>query len=203
MGWVWRDEPEDDGKNYVRPSSPSGEISVLGRPESKSGEICSTRRIVKSQCRTEEVEAGKFIRKCEKTAQILKDCLGRPAEVVQTNKEYTEEDVTDEMLNKKPSSFPFNHSDDGPFDFPGLRNDIESIERSFFNNIKSFFDAADDIKNGFFSVFGTPNVGDWESSTSAPRRGIPVEGFPSKPPSHKSESSDLGSIDLSGLASDV
>ncbi|MCL7026999.1 hypothetical protein MKW94_022781 [Papaver nudicaule] len=35
---------------------------------------CSTRRIVKTQCKTEEVEPGIFIRKCEKTEQILKDC---------------------------------------------------------------------------------------------------------------------------------
>uniref|UniRef100_A0A7N0UE96 Mal d 1-associated protein n=1 Tax=Kalanchoe fedtschenkoi TaxID=63787 RepID=A0A7N0UE96_KALFE len=202
MGWVWRDEPEDDRRDVFRYSSPSGDISVFGLPEAELEDRCSTRKILKTRCRTEEVEPGKFIRKCEKTEQVLKDCLGRPSEVVQSNKEYTEEDVTDEMLNKKPPSFSFNDSDDGPFTFPGLRSDIESIERSFFNNIKSFFDAADDIRDGFFSVFGTPNVGDWEPSTST-RRGIPVEDFPTKQPSRKSESSESGSIDLSGQARDV
>jgi hypothetical protein len=63
MGWVWRDDGED-----VLDSSAGG-VS--------SGERCSTRKVVKSQCRTEEVEPGKFIRKCEKTEQVLRDCVGK------------------------------------------------------------------------------------------------------------------------------
>jgi len=57
MGWVW----SDDDNN-----SSSG-----------SDERCSTRKVVKSQCKTEEVEPGKFVRKCEKIEELLKTCAGR------------------------------------------------------------------------------------------------------------------------------
>ncbi|GMP78732.1 hypothetical protein CsSME_00034555 [Camellia sinensis var. sinensis] len=60
MGWVWKkDEAEEDNSNP------------------RSDDRCSTTKIVKSHCTTEEVEPGKFIRKCEKTEQILRDCVGR------------------------------------------------------------------------------------------------------------------------------
>ncbi|XP_043715158.1 fra a 1-associated protein-like, partial [Telopea speciosissima] len=49
---------------------------------------------------TEEVEHGKFVRKCEKTEQILKDCIGRPVEVVKSDTEFTEEYVTNEMVKR-------------------------------------------------------------------------------------------------------
>lgn len=65
MGWVWRDdEPADEISEYWR------------GPDSSSGKVCSTRKVVKSQCNTEEVEPGKFLRKCEKTEEILRECLG-------------------------------------------------------------------------------------------------------------------------------
>lgn len=64
MGWIWK-EPEGL-------SSSAGD--VIPKPSSPG---CSTRKVVKSQCRTEEVEPGKFIRKCQKTEEILKDCVGR------------------------------------------------------------------------------------------------------------------------------
>ncbi|MFS7915285.1 hypothetical protein Hanom_Chr02g00163471 [Helianthus anomalus] len=57
MGWVWKDD-DDENSN-------------------KSEARWSTRKIISSQCRTEEVEPGKFIKKCQKTEQLLKDCVGR------------------------------------------------------------------------------------------------------------------------------
>jgi hypothetical protein len=63
MGWVWRDDKEDEFDSLA------GSVS--------SGDQCSVRKVVKSQCRTEEVEPGKFIRKCEKTEQVLRDCVGK------------------------------------------------------------------------------------------------------------------------------
>ena len=50
------------------PSSPYGEDGVGGK--------CSTRRMITSKCRTEEVD-GRLIRKCEKTEKILRECVGR------------------------------------------------------------------------------------------------------------------------------
>lgn len=79
MGWVWRDDEPEDERNW-NPSSPGGDISEYRKNPnyySSSGEVCSTRKVVRSQCKTEEVEAGKFVRKCEKTEEILRDCLGK------------------------------------------------------------------------------------------------------------------------------
>lgn len=48
----------------------------------------------------------------------------RPVEVLQSNKECTEDDVTDQVLK---GSFPLGSSEQGALDFPGLRSDIEAI----------------------------------------------------------------------------
>lgn len=73
MGWVWRNDDDD--------SSASRDIGLWGGSSSPyaSGDSghCATRKVVSTQCRTEEVEPGRFIRKCEKTEQIFKDCVGR------------------------------------------------------------------------------------------------------------------------------
>ena len=69
MGWVWED---DNGE-----ANTLGDFTGVENPNLRSEDTCSIRRIVKSQCRTEEVNPGKFVRKCQKTEQILKDCVGR------------------------------------------------------------------------------------------------------------------------------
>ncbi|KVH90562.1 uncharacterized protein LOC112522285 [Cynara cardunculus var. scolymus] len=199
MGWVWKDDDED------RNADETNEFEVLN-PGSEAR--CSTRKIISSQCRTEEVEPGKFIKKCEKTEQLLKDCVGRPSEVVQSNKEYTEEDVTEQVKKGMPSSEVV------PFDFPGLRSDIEAIERNLFGNMNRFFEAAEDMKNGFFGIFGSPHLydGDADSKSAfgshvydgdskfSSKRSVPIEPFGSK--SVKAENRD-GHVDISGLARDV
>ncbi|XP_059463518.1 fra a 1-associated protein [Corylus avellana] len=184
MGWVWRDDEEDEI------DSSAGGVS--------SGKRCATRKVLKSQCRTEEVERGKFIRKCEKTEQVLRECVGKPVEVVEFNKEYTEDDVTDEVVK---GSLSFGTLEQGALDFPGLRNDIEGITRSFFGNLNRFFEEADGMKNNFLNVFGVPRVFDGgESSSPSMRRGIPVEeGLPKA----GGEGESGGQVDLSGLATDV
>lgn len=68
MGWVWKDDDEE---------KKSGEVNEFVTGTGDSGDRCSTRKIVRSNCRTEEVEPGKFVRKCEKTEQLLRDCAGR------------------------------------------------------------------------------------------------------------------------------
>ncbi|XP_059668627.1 fra a 1-associated protein-like [Cornus florida] len=193
MGWVWKDDDESG-------DSPNGDIEASSNPSSYK-DRCSTRKILKSHCKTEEVEPGKFLRKCEKTEQILKDCFGRPSEVVQSNKEYTEEDVTDQVLK---GSLPLESSDLGPFDFPGLRTDIEAMERRFFGGLDRFFEAAEDVKNGFFSKFGAPHQNDRNSSSSSSsRRSIPVEDHPPKETSPKLSNPKPGHVDLSELARDL
>lgn len=121
--------------------------------------------------------------------------------MVQSNKEYTEDDVTDEVVK---GSFPMESSKLRPFDFPGLRSDIEAIESSLFGGISRFFEAAEEMRNGFFNVFGAPHIFDESSSsTSSSRRGIPIEGRDQKEASSTDNNSDSGNIDLAGLARDV
>lgn len=121
----------------------------------------------------------------------------RPSEMVESNKEYTEEDVTDQMTK---GSHAIESS--VPFDFPGLRSDIESIERNFFGNLDRFFEAAEEMKNGFFGAFNIPRIFDDDLSSSRGRRGIPVESDPPKEAFPEPNRSD-GEVDLSGLARDV
>ncbi|KAJ9184597.1 hypothetical protein P3X46_004309 [Hevea brasiliensis] len=191
MGWVWRDD-EPAGEN---------EISEYWKsPDSSSGKVCSTRKVVKSQCKTEEVEPGKFVRKCEKTEEILRECLGEPAEVLRSNKEYTEDDVTDLVVKGSSSVGQF---DSSPFGLPGLRSDIEGIERQFLGGINRFFEAAEQIKGSFFDVFGDLHK---ENPSCPPsmRRGIPIDDYPQKrEASPKQREPDAGDVDLAGLARDV
>ncbi|KAL1821197.1 hypothetical protein ACET3Z_016066 [Daucus carota] len=191
MGWVWKDDV-DNGDGDVDTSP--------GQLSSTAEYRCYTKKIVSSNCKTEEVEPGKFIRKCEKTEQLIKDCVGRPSEVLQSNKEYTEEDITEQVL-KGSSSIGSSPSE--MFSFPGLRSDIDAIEKGIFSSMHRFFDAAEEMRNGFFGAFGTPNIYDRDSQAwPSTRRGIPVEGKPPKDASPKSDDSD-GHVDLSAMAKDV
>uniref|UniRef100_A0ACD5WY16 Uncharacterized protein n=1 Tax=Avena sativa TaxID=4498 RepID=A0ACD5WY16_AVESA len=154
MGWRWHD---DDGDGDGGRGLGGGEGAQVG-----------TRRVVQSRCHTEEVEPGRFVRKCEKTEQLLRDCVGRPTELVESKTEKTE-DVTDEMTGASRSlGFPTKE----PFAFPGLRSDIEAIEKDFTGGLGSFLDEAERMANDFFKSFGFPSTHD-EKSRALPRR--PVE----------------------------
>lgn len=72
MGWIWTDD-EPDGF-----TSPAGNLSEhRNSSPSSDGDRCFTRKVARSRCQTEEVEPGKFVKKCEKTEEILRDCMGR------------------------------------------------------------------------------------------------------------------------------
>ncbi|XP_042375499.1 fra a 1-associated protein-like [Zingiber officinale] len=151
MGWK-REDDELSGRGFGdlanRPNSnPNFPRSAEG------GDRFSTRRVVRSNCRTEEVEPGRFVRKCEKTEQLLRDCVGRPPQVVESNTEYTEVDVTEDM-NK--GHIPFDPPSAEPFTFPGLQNDINSIERTLFGGFRHFLEAAEEMTNEFFRSMGDP-----------------------------------------------
>ncbi|XWS43319.1 hypothetical protein CRYUN_Cryun16bG0092700 [Craigia yunnanensis] len=183
MGWVWKDEPNEAVESTAR-----------------DGDRCSNRKVVRSQCRTEEVEPGKFVRKCEKTEEVLRECIGRPVEVLQSNKEYTEDDVTEQVLKGNFSSG--SQHVEGAFDFPGLHSDMEEIERRFFYGVNHFFDAAEGMKNSFFNAFGDFDGGG-SSSPPSVRRGIPIQGHPQGEASPKPKPNESGHVDLSSLAKDV
>ena len=69
MGWRWHDDAGDSGWGLA------GVPDLAGGGD--EGAQCATRRVVQSRCHTEEVEPGRFVRKCEKTEQLLRDCVGR------------------------------------------------------------------------------------------------------------------------------
>ncbi|KAL6508436.1 hypothetical protein OROHE_021569 [Orobanche hederae] len=221
MGWLWKDE--DSG--YISSSS-----------SNDNSHRCATRKVVSSECRTEEVKPGKFIRKCEKTEQSFKDCVGSfshnvlrltaakgapqatgaqdrpsspkasdvwelralwPSEMVESNKEYTEEDVTDQMV-KGSSRLEFGGNISSYF--PGLRSDIEAIERDLFGGMNRFLEAAEDIKNEFFSSVGAQHISDKDGSSSQ-KRGVHTEDAPGQEALPKNSLD--GDVDISGLAIDI
>ncbi|CAH2059177.1 unnamed protein product [Thlaspi arvense] len=190
MGWVWRDDSSaSDAGNDVTDQT-------LGHSGGEGN--CSTTTVVRSQCKTEEVEPGKFVRKCDKTEEILRHCFGKPSEVVQSTTEHTEEDVTNQMVGK--SALP-NLFEENPLNFPGLRSDVDAIERHFFSGMKSFFEAAEEMRSSLFDIMG-------DEHHSSTRRGIPIEDR-LKVEEHRNDESaprqsySSGEIDLSGLAKDV
>jgi len=125
--------------------------------------------------------------------------LYRPVEVLQSNKEYTEEDITDEVL--KGRSVPYSSSDRGVFDFPGLRNDMEVMERNLFGGLSRFLESAEGMTNDFFDAFGkSPRIFDAESSSPSVRRGIPNAR---RPEASKTQEKESGDTDYVSLAQDV
>lgn len=77
MGWVWRDDDDAAADGSVNSSNGGGYDAPDYSVNSLNGGGCATRKVVRSQCRTEEVEPGKFVRKCEKTEEILRNCIGK------------------------------------------------------------------------------------------------------------------------------
>jgi hypothetical protein len=128
--------------------------------------------------------------------------------VLQSNKEYTEEDITNEVLRGGSTTFGSSNSslDHGAFDFPGLRSDIEVMERNLFGGLGRFFEAAEEMKNGFFDVFiaNAPRIFDAETSSSpSMRQGIPIEEYGRQETRPKSKDVESVDTDFAALAKDV
>ncbi|PKA50896.1 hypothetical protein AXF42_Ash007551 [Apostasia shenzhenica] len=132
-------------------SSPESFAGGAGGEEEAN---CTTRRISKSSCTTEEVEPGRFVRKCEKTEEILRACVGRSPEVVESKTEHTEDDVTDEMMRGMLPTY----SGTDAFTFPGLRSDLESIEQEMLGGFSNFMESAEKITNEFLNSFNIPSI---------------------------------------------
>lgn len=73
---------------------------------------------------------------------------------MESKTEHTEDDVTDELTSGRR---PLASFDVEPFNFPGLRSDIESLERGLFGGLGQFLDAAEEMANGFFQAFDFPS----------------------------------------------
>ncbi|KAF5197886.1 Mal d 1-associated protein [Thalictrum thalictroides] len=195
MGWVWKDD-EDTSSSAI--GIRGNDNNDLQNPNSSFSS--STQKVVRSQCKTEQVEPGKFVRKCEKTEEIFKSCgAGKPLELVKSNTEYTEDDVTNEMT-RGGSSFSLFSSEDKPFNFPRLRSDIEAIEKSLSGGLGHFLDAAEEMKNGFFREFGAP----FEKEFPSPfRRGIPIKEGPSEEFPNRQKKDESTFADLADQVTDV
>ncbi|KAG6486000.1 fra a 1-associated protein-like [Zingiber officinale] len=187
MGWKWVDD-EASGRGFGDLASPNLNPSEEG---------FSTRRVVRSSCRTEEVEPGRFVRKCETTEQLLRDCVGRPPQVVESNTEHTEVDVTEEM-NK--GLIPFDSPSPEPFTFPGFQRDIEGIERTLFGGFRNFMEAAEEMmSNELFPSMRDP-FQHWRESTTF---GCPGPSDKQLKKDHPSQPSESGTSDYIGQMSDV
>ncbi|KAM0951962.1 hypothetical protein DsansV1_C03g0031391 [Dioscorea sansibarensis] len=181
MGWKWADEPSDS----LLPGRGLGSVGELENPNPRSMEDrCSTRRIVSTNCRTEEVEPGRFIRKCENKEQIFRDCVGRPTELVESRTEHTEDDVTDEI---KSSVISFGSSRPEPFNLPGFQSEIEAIERGFFRGFSHFLDAAEEMANDLFNSLNVPPFHTRESPCFGRAERQPEQDVPKKHDSPYSE----------------
>ncbi|CAL9042862.1 fra a 1-associated protein-like [Musa acuminata AAA Group] len=193
MGWKReKEEPSRRGfGDLVNPNPDPNSRFAAGE------ERCSTQMVVRSTCRTEEVQPGRFVRKCEKTEQTLKDCVGRPVELVESKTEHTEDDVTDEVTG---GLFPSNSPTMEPFNFPGLHSDIEGIEGRLFGGFGNFLEAADGMANEFFKSFGDPC---WHKHESLPfRQWETADGQPKKDP-WKRRTRESDSSESAGQMTDV
>ncbi|KAL5709001.1 hypothetical protein ACHQM5_019738 [Ranunculus cassubicifolius] len=197
MGWVWQNDDDDNTNRASRGS-------IGDDDQNNSDDRCSTSKVIRSQCHTEEIEPGKFVRKCQKTEEILKSCFGRPTEVVKSNSEYTEEDVTNEMTKGGRPSLPFNSTGEQPFDFPGLRSDMDVIEKNLFGSLNKFLEAAEEMSNDFLGFFGAPSEGPSVSRGSVPfSKRVPVEGPSEGGPSRKQKSEEVALSEFGSQVQDV
>ncbi|MQM04706.1 hypothetical protein Taro_037504 [Colocasia esculenta] len=178
-------------------SSPSASSSAAADAVERGGDgRCSTRKVVSSTCKTEEVD-GRFIRKCDKTEQLLRDCVGRPAEVVESRTEHTEEDVTDQVTDYSASS-GFAGGED-IFSFPGLRSDIDVIQRSMQDSLGHFLRMAEEMTDEFFGSVAVPSRRSHDPSPPIPSRQVPMEGSVNR----GDHGDDSGYADLPGQLRDV
>ena len=130
----------------------------------------------------------------------------RPSELVESKTENTEEDVTEEMKNGSLSlGFPTNE----PFAFPGLRSDIEalekglfgslgSLEKGLFGSLGSVLNEAERMTNDFFKSFRFPSTHDRQPN---PFPGQPAERHIEEGTTKKAKEGDYS--EFSSQISDV
>lgn len=144
--------------------SEGGDLMDETKNNYASGDRCSVRRVVSRKCRTEEVEPGTFVQKCEKTEQLLRDCVGRPTELVESKTEYTENDVSrDSALISNPLDGRRELAELEPYIPPVLRGDFDNFQQSLFGGLDSFIHAAEEMANDFFQSFRSEPGGETEN----------------------------------------
>eukprot|EP00252_Welwitschia_mirabilis_P019163 TRINITY_DN4372_c0_g1_i1.p1 TRINITY_DN4372_c0_g1~~TRINITY_DN4372_c0_g1_i1.p1 ORF type:complete len:189 (+),score=38.09 TRINITY_DN4372_c0_g1_i1:130-696(+) len=113
-----------------------------------SGEKCNIRRVFQTKCRTEEVEPGKFVNKCERIEKLFKECDGRPPENVETRVEYTE-DVPSNNAVYESHILPKLE----PFIPPILHDEIDNFQHNVFGGLESFLQQLESMRENLFGIF--------------------------------------------------
>ncbi|KAL6575201.1 hypothetical protein OROMI_012486 [Orobanche minor] len=197
MGWVWKND--DDGSSNV---SSANKVTEFHRSSNPIGDgQCATVKVVEAQCLTEELEPRKFIRKCKKTEQLFNVCVGRPIEMIQSNTEYMEEDVTEQMV-KGSSPLELAEHQHEPLYFPVLPSYNNEATEPISSLGVRFLQAAQEMRNQFFKAVDVPHIFDNIRPPPDKKCGIPTEGrSPSE--AFTGKNSDIGDDEFSGVAKDV
>ncbi|GLJ31416.1 hypothetical protein SUGI_0630370 [Cryptomeria japonica] len=151
-----------------------------------SEDRCSIRKIIRNKCNTEEVEPGKFVRKCEKTQEVFRSCVGRPTELIESKTEYTEDDVSrDSSIVLNPQGHKLDELE--PYIPPIFRGELENFQQGLFGGLDTLMNAAEDIARDFFQSFGYPVDGDSRSPFERGVGSIPNEQKHREDKVHKEE----------------
>lgn len=128
---------------WQRVSSAAADSSFAG---------CSFRTVVSTQCSVEPDEKGVPQRRCERIVRRLRECPGRPVEVIERVEESsTEANYTDgakDLHKLPPRHYP--HSEEHPRD-PILQSDVGQL-------FEDFFKVAAEVEQNYFTEVPSAGV---------------------------------------------
>ncbi|KAJ1698345.1 hypothetical protein LUZ63_006857 [Rhynchospora breviuscula] len=165
---------------------------------------CVTRQVFRQRCSPEEVEPGKHVYRCEKTVQTLRDCMGRPTEVIDSKTEITEHEMdggwkgginfSTEQSQSQSQSSSFGSIWDRNI-LPGFDDMIEGLEKmteGLTGEIERITEEAERIAGGLFRFPSFPG----EEREASSHRG------PSFPPKEEEGETDETNETLEPLYSE-
>ncbi|XP_078176437.1 mal d 1-associated protein [Carex rostrata] len=123
---------------------------------------CVTRQIIRQRCAPEEVEPGKRVYRCEKTVQTLRDCIGRPTEMIDSQTEITEHDMNEHWYHGLDiSAEQSSSSSSGNWDrnlMQELDNAIGGVEKmtEIMEGVDRIMEGAEKITNSLFGFLSSP-----------------------------------------------
>ncbi|KAJ7532387.1 hypothetical protein O6H91_13G001700 [Diphasiastrum complanatum] len=134
------------------------------------GDGCSYTKIRRSKCATEQnPQTGKLVKKCEKTEELLRRCAGRPLEIIESKTEFTEEDVSSDVIIGQDDVHVFEETplgwnrffNDQDFNSPGLlrlfENPHEFSDR-LLDGLEDFLHTAEETTCELLGQFGFFNA---------------------------------------------
>lgn len=149
-------------------------------------DACSYAKSSRSRCFLDHNSEGKLVKKCEKSERLLRQCIGKPREILESTTQYTEEDAPhgwtlEASLDKQKELHPF------PFDMPSLPHgssqtpslpDMQPFSKGLEDGFEIFIHAAEETMNSVFNQLGIYSH-DEERETKSHGSGkrIPSEGY--------------------------